>query len=149
MRRLMLATTNSTRAKMATTRSSGNKGSMIAKCHHFVSCLFAEVLMRIVCLTKKADPPPTRDVNPDLSGNSSGNGSWFGGLDRPRLYHGARLGLRCRNVESGTGGSLLPAALRRSAGKREGIFYGPIPRALPGAIIFRPRGAGKWPNVES
>jgi len=43
------------------------------------------------------------------------------------------------NFWPGTDGSLLPAALRRSAGKREENYFWTIPRALPGAIIFRPR----------
>ncbi len=43
------------------------------------------------------------------------------------------------NFWPGTDGSLLPAALRRSAGKREENYFWTIPRAMPGAIIFRPR----------
>src|SRR5450759_1454537 len=39
------------------------------------------------CLTKKAEPPPTRDVNRD-SGTDSANGGWFRRLVRP---HGINL----------------------------------------------------------
>jgi hypothetical protein len=35
-------------------------------------------------LTKKAEPPPTRDVNRD-SGTDSANGGWLRRLVRPRL----------------------------------------------------------------
>src|ERR1035441_1529454 len=35
-----------------------------------------------ICLTKKAEPPPTRDVNRD-SGTASANGGWLRRLVRP------------------------------------------------------------------
>src|SRR5208282_5519568 len=38
------------------------------------------------CLTKKAEPPPTRDVNRD-SGTASANGGWLRRLVR-RRFHG-------------------------------------------------------------
>jgi hypothetical protein len=37
-------------------------------------------------LTKKAEPPPTRDVNRD-SGTDSANGSWLRRLVRHRGFH--------------------------------------------------------------
>jgi hypothetical protein len=37
-------------------------------------------------LTKKAEPPPTRDVNRD-SGTAMTNGGWLRRLVRPRLHH--------------------------------------------------------------
>jgi len=44
---------------------------------------------RVCSLTKKAEPPPTRDVNRDC-GTDSGNGGWLRRLVRPHghaLYH--------------------------------------------------------------
>jgi hypothetical protein len=38
------------------------------------------------CLTKKAEPPPTRDVNRD-SGTDSANGGWLRRLVRPLVVH--------------------------------------------------------------
>ena len=37
-------------------------------------------------LTKKAEPPPTRDVNRD-SGTDSANGGWLRRLVRPSVSH--------------------------------------------------------------
>jgi hypothetical protein len=42
--------------------------------------------MRVVRLTKKAEPPPTRDVNRD-SGTDSANGGWLRRLVRPHRNH--------------------------------------------------------------
>ncbi len=39
------------------------------------------------CLTKKAEPPPTRGVNRN-SGTASGNGGWLRRLVRPTKSHG-------------------------------------------------------------
>ena len=39
-------------------------------------------------LTKKAEPPPTRDVNRD-SGTDSANGGWLRRLVRPQHHHNA------------------------------------------------------------
>ena len=38
------------------------------------------------CLTKKAEPPPTRGVNRD-SGTASANGGWLRRLVRPLVSH--------------------------------------------------------------
>src|SRR5271169_2057074 len=47
-------------------------------------------------LTKKAEPPPTRDVNRD-SGTASANGGWLRRLVRPQKRHksmGTRVAIR-------------------------------------------------------
>ena len=41
-------------------------------------------------LTKKAEPPPTRDVNRD-SGTDSANGGWLRRLVRPRYCHKSKI----------------------------------------------------------
>ena len=46
--------------------------------------------MVVGCLTKKAEPPPTRDVNRD-SGTDSANGGWLRRLVRLRIFHTKRL----------------------------------------------------------
>src|ERR1035441_8648292 len=57
-------------------------------------------------LTKKAEPPPTRDVNRD-SGTASANGGWLRRLVRPLVNHNSmlhqatqhnRIGVRVENV---------------------------------------------------
>ncbi len=45
------------------------------------------MVVRISRLTKKAEPPPTRDVNRD-SGTDSANGGWLRRLVRPTVSHG-------------------------------------------------------------
>ena len=48
-----------------------------------VNNMMATILMACVSgLTKKAEPPPTRDVNRD-SGTASANGGWLRRLVRP------------------------------------------------------------------
>jgi len=44
------------------------------------------MFMRVVGLTKKAEPPPTRDVNRD-SGTASANGGWLRRLVRQMVCH--------------------------------------------------------------
>ena len=47
--------------------------------------MLSRMSWRECCLTKKAEPPPTGDVNRD-SGTDSANGGWLRRLVRPQVY---------------------------------------------------------------
>jgi hypothetical protein len=54
-------------------------------CNRLKSVVSDFIMMRC-CLTKKAEPPPTRDVNRD-SGTASANGGWLRRLVRRHGSH--------------------------------------------------------------
>ena len=57
------------------------KKNAIAKLAQRVTNIKLRARVNIRCLTKKAEPPPTRDVNRD-SGTASANGGWLRRLVR-------------------------------------------------------------------
>src|ERR1039458_8506462 len=73
------------------------------KCEKNDACYFHKVYCR---LTKKAEPPPTRDVNRD-SGTASANGGWLRRLVRPHVVSQSHREYNARKLQR-NGQCILP-----------------------------------------